>query len=73
MFYYYFFLLCLFYIFAFLCFVVLCFIIDPAQSELVLQLSKHFAFHAYVGETQHRDPGDTVKFCGVTRIVAKSA
>ena len=47
--------------------------VKQAQSELAQQLSKHFAFHAFVGETQHTDPGDTVKFGGVTRILVKTA
>ena len=34
--------------------------VKQAQSELAQQLGQHVAFHAYVRETQHTDPGDTV-------------
>ena len=47
--------------------------VKQAQSELAQQLGQHVAFHGYVGETHHTDPGDTVKFGGVTRILVKSA
>ena len=31
--------------------------VKQAQSELAQQLGKHAAFHAFVNETQHTDPG----------------
>ena len=40
--------------------------IKQVQSELAQQLGKHVAFHAYVNETKHTYPGDTIIFGGVT-------